>query len=72
MLGGSLSFNKELIIPYKEDFSAMQRATAFPISSVASIMAEGYFDDLKTIAYKDIPFEKFNENLDSIGLSTLE
>ncbi len=40
VLGGSLSFNKELIIPYKEDFSAMQRATAFPISSVASIMAK--------------------------------
>ena len=67
-----LSFDKELIVPWNKDFSAMQRATAFPISSVASIMAEGHFDDLKTVAYKDIPFEKFNENLDSIGISTLE
>ena len=72
VLGGNLSFDKELIVPFKEEFSAMQRATAFPISSVASIMAEGHFDDLKTVAYKDIPFEKFNENLNSIGLSTLE
>lgn len=70
--GGDVSFDKELIVPYKDKFSAMQRATAFPISSVASIMAEGHFDELKTVAYKDIPFDKFNENLDSIGISSLQ
>ena len=71
VLGENLSFNKELIVTHNKEFSAMQRATAFPISSVASIMAEGHFDNLKSVAYKDIPFDKFSKNLDSIGIGVL-
>jgi len=41
---GRLSWNKEIVVHGDSEFSAMQRATAFPISSVASMMAEGLFD----------------------------
>ena len=80
--GGDVEFNKEIVVPYREHFSAMQVATAFPISSVASIMAEGYFDnrvqqnrggDIKlplNLVYKDIPFDKFNDNLKTLDIRT--
>mgnify|MGYP003629048659 FL=1 len=63
----------------KKGFSAMQKATAFPIASVASIMSEGFFDGDKeqhrdyytkysrALSYADIPFEKFNENLGKLN-----
>ena len=58
----------------------MQRSTAFPISSVAALMAEGKFDnrviqnrggDVKlplALAYKDIPFDDFKSNLEKLEL----
>ena len=61
-------------------FSAMQKATAFPITSVATLMAEGIFDgDMeqrrdhwipypKNLSYSHVPYEKFNERLSLLGL----
>ena len=43
--GGDVKYSKEILVPCKDDFTGMQRATAFPISSVAALMAEGKFDD---------------------------
>lgn len=78
--GGDVEFNKEIIVPHREHFSAMQVSTAFPISSVASLMADGYFDNRVeenngnsdkltfNLSYEDIPFDKFNENLNTLGI----
>jgi hypothetical protein len=60
----------------------MQRATAFPISAVARMMAEGIFDnrivqnrggDIKLplqLTYRDIPFDKFKKYLNELNLDT--
>jgi len=78
--GGSTFWKEEKIIAGDIDgtFSAMQKATAFPISSVAAIMAEGFFDGdkdqrkdyhtqyPKSLSYSDIPFDNFNKNLTSL------
>ena len=58
----------------------MQKATAYPISAVASLMAEGFFDNKKdehrnywvsfpkALSYGDVPFDKFNERLSQLGI----
>jgi saccharopine dehydrogenase-like NADP-dependent oxidoreductase len=73
-----LTWKKEHVIECDSKFSAMQKCTAFPISTVASMMAEGIFDnriqqnrggDIKlsnVLGYSDIPFETFNTRLDSL------
>jgi saccharopine dehydrogenase-like NADP-dependent oxidoreductase len=78
--GGDKVWRQEKLIKSDEKFSAMQKATAFSISSVASIMASGdlegdreqrrdYWTQYpKALTYEDIPFEKFNENLARLGL----
>jgi len=77
---GDLTWDKEIIVGYDLKFSAMQKATAFSISSVAKIMAEGYFDNRKVqnrggditlpvvLKYTDVPYEKFEKNLSNLGL----
>ena len=79
---GEVSWNKEILVPYDENFTAMQKGTAFPISAVASLMAEGYFDGdkeqhrdywtkyPKNLSYSDIPFEEFNKKIKLLGLET--
>lgn len=79
---GSLKWEKEIFVPCDENFNAMQRATAFPISAVASLMAEGelegnrdqrrdyYTQYPSALTYKDIPIEKFNEKIGLLGLKT--
>tara|TARA_Y100000310_G_C20516004_1_gene731227 strand:- start:662 stop:1024 length:363 start_codon:yes stop_codon:yes gene_type:complete len=76
--GGDKTWRQEKVIKSDERFSAMQKATAFPVSSVASLMAEGllegdkeqhrdyYIQYSKKLSYSDIPFDKFNENLDTL------
>jgi saccharopine dehydrogenase-like NADP-dependent oxidoreductase len=71
---------KEIRVKSDAQFSAMQKATAFPISSVAALMAEGTFDGkkdehrdyytyyTKNLSYSDIPFDKFSEKLSTLGL----
>jgi len=74
--GGDIKWKNELAIWGDSDgFSAMQKATAFSISSVAKIMAEGKLEGNKeehrsyhtqhpvNLSYADVPFDEFNNNL---------
>ena len=73
-------WREEKLVRSDDRFSAMQKATAFSISSVASIMGEGYFDnriaqnrggDMKlplALAYADVPHEEFNRRLEILGV----
>ena len=74
------TWKEEKLVRSDDRFSAMQKATAFPISAVASLMAEGYFDnrvtehrggDIKmpfTLSYADVPHDDFNKRLETLGL----
>jgi saccharopine dehydrogenase-like NADP-dependent oxidoreductase len=76
--GSGLIWKKEYIIECDGKFSAMQKCTAFPISTIASIMAEGIFDDRKderrgyyiklpqNLTYSDVPFSEFTKRLGSL------
>jgi saccharopine dehydrogenase-like NADP-dependent oxidoreductase len=78
--GGNLTWNKEIVVGYDPRFSAMQKSTAFSISSIAALMAEGVFDNRKiqnrsgdiklpvVLNYSDVPFDKFNDNLRKLGI----
>lgn len=80
VMSGDLKWKKEIIVGYDNNFSAMQKSTAFSISSVAALMAEGHFDDRKVqnrggdiklpvvLNYKDVPYDKFVENLRKLDL----
>lgn len=74
--GENVEWKKELAIwGDSGGFSAMQKATAFSIASVAKIMAEGKLEGNKeerrdyhtqypvNLSYADVPFEEFNNNL---------
>ena len=77
---GDKTWKKEILVKSNEMFSAMQQATAFPISSVAALMAEGllegnkdehrdyYTQYEKNLSYKDIPFNLFEDKLEILGL----
>jgi saccharopine dehydrogenase-like NADP-dependent oxidoreductase len=78
--GADKIWRQEKVIKSDGRFSAMQKATAFSISSVAAIMAQGKLEGNKeqlrdywsqyprSLSYEDIPFEEFNENLAILGL----
>jgi len=69
---------KEKLIRSDKSFSAMQKATAFPVSSVAALLAEGVFDGdrsqhkdyhaqySRSLSYRDIPYDFFNTNLNKL------
>lgn len=73
-------WKKEKVIKSDQKFSAMQKATAFSISSVASIMAEGKLEGNKEqhkdywekyplcLSYQDVPFEEFEKRLEILGV----
>ena len=76
-----IRWDRELLITADEGgFSAMQKATAYAISSVAAIMGHGHFDNRQqefrgykknlplVLSYKDIPFSEFNKNLQILGI----
>lgn len=77
---GDLKWQKEIFIPADEHFSAMQRATAFPIASVASLMAEGklegdkdehrnyYTQYPKVLTYREIPKREMIKKLGMLNL----
>jgi len=79
--GGDKTWRQEKVIKSDEQFSAMQKATAFSISSVAAIMAEGKLEGNKAqhrdyweqyspcLSYEDVPFEEFNNNLKKLGIN---
>lgn len=76
--GKDHKWRKEKIIKSDERFSAMQKATAFSISSVARIMAEGKLEGDKdqhgdywtqyspSLSYADVPFDEFNNSLEEL------
>jgi saccharopine dehydrogenase-like NADP-dependent oxidoreductase len=79
--GKDVEWKKELaIFGEPHGFSAMQKATAFSIASVAHLMAEGIFDkDMeehrgywepypKNLSYSHVPYDKFRERLILLGL----
>jgi saccharopine dehydrogenase-like NADP-dependent oxidoreductase len=77
---GNRTWREEKLIRSDDQFSAMQKATAFSISSVAAIMAQGKLEGNKeqrrdywlqynkSLSYADVPFEEFNKNLKKLGL----
>jgi len=79
---GDVTWDKEIIIGYDQKFSAMQKATAFSISSVAKLMAQGLLEGdksehrgyrtqySKNLTYADVPFDKFEKNLKKLGIAS--
>lgn len=79
---GDVKWRKELKVTGDFRFSAMQRCTAFPISCVARMMAEGMFDEVYEeyrgykerkplqLSYRDIPFDKFKTYLKELKIDT--
>jgi saccharopine dehydrogenase-like NADP-dependent oxidoreductase len=75
------SWVKEKLVKSDDQFSAMQKATAFPISSVAALMAEGklegdyrehrdHYDQYpKSLSYEMVPFEGFHANLKKLNFN---
>lgn len=49
-----------------DEWTAMQKATAFPTAAVASLMADGLLPP-PVLGYLDIPLEKMDEQLQKIG-----
>jgi saccharopine dehydrogenase-like NADP-dependent oxidoreductase len=76
----SRSWEEEKSVRADDQFSAMQKATAFPISCVASLMAEGKMEGKKhqhggcgtqypkALTYADVPFDEFSSRLETLGL----
>ena len=68
----------ENVVRSDKHFSAMQKCTAFPIASIADILATGKFDDRivqnrggdvklsNCLKYSDVPFDDFQGNLDTL------
>ena len=75
---GRTTWLHEQVVNADDKFSAMQKSTAFPIASVAALMAEGVFDsrvkqnrsgDIKlpnALVYSDIPHDLFNFKLQKL------
>jgi len=60
---GSSKLTKTHIVRSNYLFTAMQRATAFSIASVADILANGDLDDIRCPTYENVPMSDFNDNL---------
>jgi saccharopine dehydrogenase-like NADP-dependent oxidoreductase len=76
-----IQWKKEFcVVGDSNQFSAMQKATAFPITAVASLMAEGHFDKNmeqrrdywvqypKNLSYEHVPYEIFFNRLKALGI----
>jgi saccharopine dehydrogenase-like NADP-dependent oxidoreductase len=73
-----LSWKKERVIISDNNFTAMQKATAFPISSVAALLAHGELEGNKeqrqghrdqfspSLSYEDVPYNDFEKNLNKL------
>lgn len=64
--GGETTWKKEKIIYADDNFSAMQKATAFSISSVAKMMAEDSFSNKKVLNYSDVDYDSFIKNISKL------
>lgn len=63
-----LTWRREITVNSDVNFTAMQRSTAFSISTIASLMGEGELDDKSSnsLSYSDVPFDEFNARLDGL------
>jgi saccharopine dehydrogenase-like NADP-dependent oxidoreductase len=52
---------------HDDNWTAMQKATAFPAASIASLLAEGIIENKEVVTYKDVPFLSLQEKLNEIG-----
>lgn len=59
--------NKFYCVKHDENWTAMQRATAFPAATIASMMAENTFEDKEVLTYADVPFSDLQTKLNMIG-----
>lgn len=50
-----------------DEWTAMQKATAFPTAAIASMVAEGRLPKLPVLTYLDISLEEMNDRLQIIG-----
>ena len=78
---GNKSWIKEKLVKSDDQFSAMQKATAFPISSVAAMMANGKLEGNKdqhrdywtqypkALSYEHVPFKEFDANLKKLNFN---
>lgn len=55
-------------IDHDEEWTAMQRTTAFPTAVVAALIAEGKMPDEVMYDYSHVPFDEFKERLEGLGL----
>ena len=53
-------------------FTAMQMMTAFPIAAVAAQIAEGKYDGVKVVGYKDIVYDDFTNKFNYLMKATNE
>lgn len=60
---GSTKLTKTHVVRHDHQFTAMQRATAYSIASVADLMAAGEFNTIPYPSYADVPITEFNKNL---------
>ena len=77
---GDVSWDKEIIIPYDLTFSAMQKATAFSVASIAAQLAEGtlegrmeqrrgyWLDFPKTLSYKHVNYDELKNSLKELEI----
>jgi saccharopine dehydrogenase-like NADP-dependent oxidoreductase len=66
---GSLHWGKEFIVPSDDNFTAMQKATAFSISAVAHQVANGLVSPTgKVFAYENVNFENLKATLLELGV----
>ncbi len=66
-VGGRNYVYKDVIVDYDENWTAMQKGTAFPTASVAAIMATGELDEHHVLDYSHVPLNAFYANLSTIG-----
>ncbi len=60
-------WRRGITIERDENWTAMQKATAFPTAAVASLMAEGKLDGKIVLDYSDVPITDFITKLNEIG-----
>ena len=66
---GNMTWKKEIVVFSDERYSAMQKATAFSIASVADLICEGKMPPKSlSMKYADVPFGSFIHNLETLGL----
>ena len=68
------TWEKEILVSGNSHFSGMQKATSFPISSIAKMMTEGLFNGppAKGLSYQDINYEEFSKNIEILRQGVLD